>query len=52
LSIGEHIYKVEISPSSGTNPLLEIDGAFTVSENECMKIFLNKLIITLKKTQK
>lgn len=43
LSIGEHSYKVEIRPESGTGCIKDISGTFTISENMCEKIFIDYL---------
>jgi len=43
LSIGEHSYKIEIRPASGTGCTKDIDGTFTISENECEKVFIDYL---------
>lgn len=43
LLIGEHTYKIEIRPESGTGCSKDINGTFTISENECEKIFIDYL---------
>jgi len=43
LSVGEHSYKVEIRPEIGTGCTKDLTGVFTISENECEKIFIDYL---------
>lgn len=42
-TIGNHSYKVEIRPETGTGCTKDINGTFTISENDCEKIFINYL---------
>lgn len=41
VSFGEHSYKVEIRPNSGTGCTKDISGTFDMIENECEKIFVD-----------
>ena len=45
LSVGEHTYRVEIRPENGIGCTRDVNGTFTVAENECTKIFLDYLQI-------
>jgi hypothetical protein len=42
ISVGEHTYKIEIRPKDGGEGCIkDVTGVFTVSENECKKIFID-----------
>ena len=41
ISSGKHSYKVEIRPESGSGCTKDISGTFEISENECMKVFID-----------
>lgn len=41
LTVGEHSYKIEIRPETGSGCTKDINGTFTISENECEKIFID-----------
>ena len=41
ISVGKHTYKVEIRPPTGEGCKNDITGTFTISENECEKIFID-----------
>lgn len=43
LTVGDHLYKIEIRPETGTGCTKDINGTFTISENECEKIFIDYL---------
>ena len=43
--VGNHSYKVEIRPESGTGCTKDINGSFEIKENECKKIFIDYRII-------
>lgn len=43
LTVGDHSYKIEIRPEIGTGCTKDINGTFTISENECEKIFIDYL---------
>lgn len=43
LTVGKHSYKIEIRPETGTGCNKDINGNFTISENECEKIFIDYL---------
>lgn len=45
VSIGEHTYNVKIRSESGTGCTENIAGRFSISENECEKIFIDYLEI-------
>jgi hypothetical protein len=45
VSIGEHTYNINIRSESGTGCTENIAGRFTISENECEKIFIDYLEI-------
>lgn len=41
LSVGDYSYKVEIRPLSGSGCTKDIIGNFTISENQCEKVFID-----------
>lgn len=42
LAVGDHSYKIEIRPESGSAGCSkDINGVFTITENECEKIFID-----------
>jgi len=43
LTIGDHSYKIEIRPETGTGCTKDIIGTFTIIKNECEKIFIDYL---------
>ena len=43
LTIGNHSYKIEIRPETGTGCTKDINGTFTIAKNECKKIFIDYL---------
>ncbi len=43
LSVGEHSYKIEIRPECGTGCTKDINKTFTISENNCEKVFIDYL---------
>ncbi len=45
LAIGEHSYKVEIRPESGSGCSKDVEGTFIISQDECEKIFIDYLEI-------
>ena len=45
ISAGEHSYKVEIRPQAGEGCMKDLTGTFTVSENECKKIFIDYSLV-------
>ena len=45
LTVGYHSYMVDIRPETGTGCTKEVNGTFTVSENECEKIFIDYWLI-------
>ena len=54
LSIGEHSYRIEIRPESGTDYNIDTSGKIPIYENGCEKIFIdyNKLFISPSKCDK
>lgn len=43
LTVGNHSYKIEIRPETGTGCSKDINGTFTISKNECEKVFIDYL---------
>ncbi len=43
LPIGKHSYKVEIRPEMGIGCTKDITGTFTISKDQCKKIFIDYL---------
>ena len=43
LTVGDHSYKIEIRPETGIGCTKDINGIFTISKNECEKIFIDYL---------
>ena len=43
ISVGKHHYKIEIRPQYGDGCTKDLSGTFTISENECKKIFIDYL---------
>ena len=43
LTIGQHLYKVEIRPETGIGCTKDINETFTISENDCEKILIDYL---------
>ncbi len=45
LTVGQHSYKVEIRPESGSGCSKDISGTIDIKENECTKVFTDYLKI-------
>jgi hypothetical protein len=43
LTVGNHSYKIEIRPETGTGCTKDINGTLTISKNKCEKVFIDYL---------